>query len=95
MDDALKKEVDALRGDLKKIKDDLVGLTKTITQLTKSEAAEGLKDIKQTGEQVEARLRKAADEAKTTLEQQVRDRPLGTLLLAFTVGLLFGKAASR
>jgi ElaB/YqjD/DUF883 family membrane-anchored ribosome-binding protein len=95
MDDALKKEVDALRGDLKKIKEDLVGLTKTITQLTKSEAAEGLKDIKQTGEQVEARLRKAADEAKTTLEQQVRDRPLGTLLLAFTVGLLFGKAASR
>lgn len=95
MDDSLKEEVAALRNDLKQIKNDLLGLTKTIGQITREEASEGLRDIKQASEQVEAKLRHAATDAKETLEQQVRDRPLGTLLLAFSVGLLFGKAASR
>ncbi len=95
MDEAVKQEVDALRGDLKQIKDDLVSLTKLVGKKTKAEATESLKEIKEASGQVEARLRKAADEAKTSLEQQVRERPLGTLLLAFAVGLLFGKAASH
>jgi ElaB/YqjD/DUF883 family membrane-anchored ribosome-binding protein len=95
MDDNLKKEVDALRNDLKHIKNDLLGLTKTIGQITATEAAEGLNGIKHTRDEVEARLRRAAGEAKSTLEDHVKERPFGTLLLAFGIGLLIGKAGSR
>lgn len=95
MDDTLKQEVEALRADLKKIKADLLGLTKTLSKVTASEAAEGLQGIKQKSDQMEAKLRQAAGEAKTTLEEQVREKPLGTLLLAFGIGLLFGKVAGR
>ncbi len=95
MDETLKSEIDALRTDLKQIKNDLLGLTKTLSSITASEAAEGLQGLKQASEQAEARLRQAAGEARSTLEHQIRDKPLGTLLVAFGIGLLFGKAASR
>ena len=93
MDDNLKQEVETLRTDLKQIKADLTALSKTLAQITTSEATERLQGIKQAGEQAEARLRQAATDARTTLEEQVREKPLGTLLLAFGIGLLFGKAA--
>jgi ElaB/YqjD/DUF883 family membrane-anchored ribosome-binding protein len=95
VDETLKQDVEALRADLKQIKADLVGLTKKLGSLTATEAAEGLDSIKQASAQAEARLRHAATEARTTLEEQVREKPLGTLLLAFAIGMLFGKAAGR
>jgi ElaB/YqjD/DUF883 family membrane-anchored ribosome-binding protein len=95
VDDVLKKEVDALRADLQKLAADIKGLTKTVGKRTAAEASEGLEHIKETGEQLEARLRKAADEAKSSLETQVKERPLGTLLIAFGLGLLFGKSIGR
>ena len=95
MDEPLKQEVEALRADLKQIKADLLGLSKTIGQITKAEATERLQDVRQAGEQVEQRLRQAAGEARTTLEQQVKEKPLGTLLIAFGLGLLFGRAAGH
>ena len=52
--------IDALRGDLKQLKTDLLGLTKTLGLLTKTEAVEGIDSIKQATEQMEAKLRKAA-----------------------------------
>jgi len=95
VEDTLKQDVEALRADLKQIKSDLSGLTKTLKAITSAEAAEHIKTIKDKSEQVEARVRKAAEEAKTTLEQQVQEKPLGTLLLAFAIGMLFGRAAGR
>jgi ElaB/YqjD/DUF883 family membrane-anchored ribosome-binding protein len=95
VDETLKQEVEALRTDLKQIKTDLLGLSKTIGQITMGEAAEKLHDIKQARDQVEDRVRRAAGEAKTTLEEQVKEKPLGTLLVAFGLGLLLGRAALR
>jgi len=95
MDEAVKSEVEALRADFKKISEDLKGLTKTITQLTAKQAAEGVDELKQKRDQLEAQLRTAAGEARTTLEEHVREKPINTLLLTFAVGLLLGRSLGR
>ena len=92
MDETLKTDVDALKADLKQIRADLKGLSKTISQMTVAEASESFKNLKQAGEKAEARLRQTTGEVRSTLEQHVQEKPLGSLLIAFAVGLLLGKA---
>jgi ElaB/YqjD/DUF883 family membrane-anchored ribosome-binding protein len=95
MDEVVKNEVEALRADFKKISEDLKGLTKTITQLTAKQAAESVDDLKHKRDQIQAQLRNAAGEARSTLEEQVREKPLNTLLIAFAVGLVLGRGFGR
>jgi len=95
MDEAVKSEVEALRADFKKISEDLKGLTKTITQLTAKQAAESVDELKQKRDQIETQLRQAAGDARTTLEEQVREKPLNTLLIAFAAGLILGRGLGR
>lgn len=95
MDDSVKSEVEALRADFKKVSEDLKGLTKTLAELTRKQAADGVDELKQRREKVEAQLRQAAGEARSTLEDQVREKPLNTLLIAFAVGLVLGRGFGR
>ena len=95
MDEAVKSEVEALRADFKKISEDLKGLTKTLAEVTRKQATEGVEDLKQKRDQVEAQLRQAAGEACSTLEDHVREKPLNTLLIAFAIGLVLGKGLGR
>ena len=94
-DKAVKDDVEALRADFKQVKEDLVELTRTLSQLTSRQAAESLDELKDRRDRLETQLRSAANEARDTLEARVKDQPLGTLLIAFGVGLLIGKAAGR
>jgi ElaB/YqjD/DUF883 family membrane-anchored ribosome-binding protein len=87
-------DVAALRTDLKQLRADLLALTKSLSEKTKKEATESFEDLKRKSEDLEAKMRKSAHEARTTLEQQVQEKPLGTLLIAFGLGLLLGKASS-
>ena len=95
MDEAVKSEVEALRADFKKVSEDIKGLTKTLAEITRKQAAEGVGELKQKRDKVEAQLREAAGEARTTLEDHVREKPLNTLLIAFAVGLVLGKGLGR
>lgn len=94
-DKAIKDDVEALRADFKQVKADLMELTRTLTQLTSRQASESLDDLKERRDRLETQLRSAANDARDTLEARVKDQPLGTLLIAFGVGLLIGKAAGR
>jgi ElaB/YqjD/DUF883 family membrane-anchored ribosome-binding protein len=95
MDDAVKSEVEALRSDFKKISEDLKGLSKAIGELTRKQAADGVDELRQRRDKVEAQLRQAAGEARSSLEDHVREKPLNTLLIAFTVGLVLGRGLGR
>ena len=95
MDDAVKSEVEALRADFRKISEDLVGLSKAIGELTRKQAADGVDELKLRRDKVEAQLRQAAGDARTHLEDHVREKPLNTLLIAFAVGLVLGRGLGR
>ena len=91
----VKSEVDALRADFKQVKDDLVALTKTLSQYTSRQANESIVDLKQARDRIEAQVRQTAGDARETLEKRVHDQPLGTLAIAFGIGLLIGKTVGR
>jgi len=91
----VKSDVEALRSDFKQVKEDLLNLTRTFSQFTARQAGDGVADLRQARERAEAHLRQVAGEARDSLEQQVKEKPLGTLLIAFGVGLLIGKTMSR
>jgi ElaB/YqjD/DUF883 family membrane-anchored ribosome-binding protein len=73
----------------------LKGLTGAIGELASKQASEGLDELKLKRDKIEAQLRQAAGEARTTIEGHVREKPVNSLLLAFAVGLLLGKGFGR
>jgi ElaB/YqjD/DUF883 family membrane-anchored ribosome-binding protein len=91
----IKTEVEALRADFRQVKDDIVTLTKTLSQYTSKQANESIVDLKQARDRIEAQVRQSAGDARETLEKRVHDQPLGTLAIAFGVGLLIGKLVGR
>ena len=84
MEEGMNQEVDALRADFNKLREDLAALTKTLKEQTRQKAADGLSDLKT-----------KTDEYRTGFEDQIREKPLETVLAAFGIGLVLGKLFSR
>jgi len=98
----VKAEFDSLRTDFAQMRSDLTSLTKAIAAMTSQEASDRLGDLKQAGKSVRHQFRHAVDGADslrqssvTAIEQQVAERPLAVMALAFGIGLLIGKVAHR
>jgi ElaB/YqjD/DUF883 family membrane-anchored ribosome-binding protein len=101
-DATIKTEFDSLRADFAQLRTDLASLSKAIGERTAQGATESLIDLQQVGKTVKRRLHKAAEDADslrksgvTAIEQQINERPLAVLALAFGIGLLIGKMAHR
>jgi ElaB/YqjD/DUF883 family membrane-anchored ribosome-binding protein len=95
MDESVKTEVEALRADFKQIREDLKSLTSALGQLAGKQAAEGVDELKQKRDKIEAQLRQVAGDARTSVEEHVREKPVNSLLLAFAIGLVLGKGFGR
>ena len=84
----LEKELDALRGEFDKIKEDI---KKDIAAIAKSASRSGTKIYDELKDGAVSRGR----EGLATVEQQVMERPVTSLLVAFGVGLVLGKLFDR
>ncbi len=94
-DSTVKSEFDSLRTDFTQMRNDLASLTKAIGEMTSQEAS-------QAGKTVQRQFNKAVEGADslrqsgmTAIEQQINERPLAVIALAFGIGLLIGKLAHR
>jgi ElaB/YqjD/DUF883 family membrane-anchored ribosome-binding protein len=93
-----RKEMDALKADIAKLREDIVSLTSAVKD-TASENVAGAKAraeerVHQTWADIERRLEDLLDEGKTTFnkaEQQVGEHPVGSVLTAFGVGFIIAK----
>jgi ElaB/YqjD/DUF883 family membrane-anchored ribosome-binding protein len=101
-DNSVRTEFDSLRTDFTQMRGDLAGLTKAIAEMTAQGATDRLADVKQAGKTAQHQLNKAVNGADSlchsgvaALEQQVNERPLAIMALAFGIGLLIGKVAHR
>ncbi len=107
MDDTnVEIEIDTLRDDLRRLRDDIVTLTQTISELTAKQAADGISAAQsaatQAGEKIAETLQKATDGAKqvgtdgiAALEEKIIERPITSVLIALGLGMLFTKLTDR
>ena len=97
-EDSIRKEMDALKADIARLREDIVGLTDAV----KGAASENIADAKTRAEErvhkawtdIEQRLEDLLSEGKATFnkaEQQVGEHPVGSVLTAFGIGFIIAK----
>ena len=97
-DDSIRREMDALKADIAKLREDIVGLTSAV----KGAASENVAGAKAKAEErvhkawseIEQRLEDLLTEGKATFnkaEQQVGEHPVGSVLTAFGIGFIIAK----
>lgn len=80
----LENELDALKGDMSKVKSDLESLVESLIGRTKEES-HAMADA----------TRVKVKEGVSSVEHYIEDRPFTTVLVALGVGLLVGKFFSK
>jgi len=101
-DGDVNQEIAALQADFGQLRNDILALTKSIGELTKRRAEEGVESLKQTGNRAAERVRAAAadvnaykDDKIAAAEQHVVEHPISSVLIAFTAGMILGKLVER
>lgn len=87
----LGKDVDVLKEDISRLKDDLSSIAETLLEKGKAETG-AVKD--RLGERVGDEFQSARAmgmEKVESIEDQIREKPLMSLLIAFVLGLFLGK----
>ena len=99
---SLDKEFDALRADMEALRKDLGSLLAAVGDGATDEFRSRGRRARGAAERAGATIGEAAEEAQrrgaeglAALEQRIEDRPLGSVLIAFGVGLLIGKLLQR
>jgi len=85
------KAAEELRDDLEKIKSDLASLVDAVGKFAADGGREGLRAF----DNVRARAQTQAAHSIESIEHQVAERPLVSVLIAFAVGMIFGKLMDR
>ena len=91
----LGKDVETLKDDISKLKEDLSTIAQTLLEKGKSEG-EIAKD--RISESIRDEFQAAKDKGKEkveTIEDQIREKPLLSILIAFVIGLFLGKLFDR
>ena len=102
MEQQSSNEVDALRAELEKMREEMSKLTSSDMQSTRDFAKEIQSELRNTLNQARDKGRDFLDQAKEggdkaigKLEKQIEERPLLTLLIVFIAGLLLAKLFER
>lgn len=95
-------ELDSLRRDVSRLRSDLAGLADALLHAGKSEAEGVGERISEAARERLSDLRSAFDSAREmgsnaieAIEEKVGSRPVTSLVIAFAVGLVIGKVATR
>jgi ElaB/YqjD/DUF883 family membrane-anchored ribosome-binding protein len=98
----LGKEIEGLKEDMAKLRDDLAGIVDALKDVGKGrveDAREGLGELADAlRDALRGGLEGAREKSKKsveTVEQQIEQRPLLSLLAAFGVGVVLGKILDR
>lgn len=100
------EDYNRVKEDLKSLQDDLLKLTRAVTESQKSkvsnlrdevrrESEEALDDVRKRGDKAYKQARDAGEHAIKGAESRIEERPFLALLLAFVAGLLVSKLFDR
>ena len=79
-DKRLDKDLETLKGDISKLREDLTGIAQKLLEKGKSETEAARDKSKETVE---------------SLERQIKEKPMLSLIIAFILGLFLGKLFDR
>jgi len=79
-DKRLDKDLETLKGDISKLREDLTGIAQILLEKGKSETEAARDKSKETVE---------------SLERQIKEKPMLSLIIAFILGLFLGKLFDR
>lgn len=85
------KAADELKADIESLKTDVSALMQSLGKLAGDSGREGLRTL----EEAKARVQAQASESAQTVERQIVEKPLLSVLIAFAAGMLFGKLLDR
>lgn len=88
-------EIDRLRTDLDRVRSDIGDLARAVKSAGYAKAGEARRTVEDELHQVADRIRSGTKDARDTLQSEVQERPLVTMLVAFGVGVLVGKILDR
>ena len=85
------KSTDDLRADLDKMRADLAALMDSVGKFASDSGREGVRAF----DSVRTRAQAQATQSLESIEHQIAAKPLTSVLVAFAVGMLFGKLMDR
>jgi len=94
-EDQLKKDVDALRKDLDALRKDLLGAVDSLKGTASGRAEAELDALRKRLDRVATNARASGRESLRQVEDQIEERPLVSLAMAFAVGLILGRLFDR
>ena len=91
----LGKDVDTLKEDISRLKDDLASIADTLLEKGKAETDAAKEKLgERFGDEYQS-ARAMGIEKMESIEDQIREKPLMSLLIAFVVGHFLGKLFDR
>lgn len=91
----LEADIEQLKADLKRLNDTLMGIGRDGLDAVQSEGAARLEMLRNEADQIAKRLKSTGQGHYDTLEAQVQDKPLITLLAAFGLGMIISRIIDR
>jgi ElaB/YqjD/DUF883 family membrane-anchored ribosome-binding protein len=95
LEDDLKRDVDALRADFEALRKDLSSVLETIKGAATSRADAEIEALRKRLDRLGANLQSSGREGVRAVEEQIEERPLVSLAMAFALGLVLGRLFDR
>ena len=91
----LEADIEQLKADLKRLNDTLMGIGRDGLEAVQTEGAVRLEALRKEADHIAKRLKSTGQSQYETLEAQVQEKPLITLLAAFGLGLIISRLIDR
>ncbi len=84
-------DVDTVKGDLEKLRSDIAALKDSFQSFASDRVRSTISDAQQRLGQVSEKARTQSRQSLETLSEEIEERPLTSILLAFGVGVILGR----
>lgn len=91
----LGKDVETLKEDISKLRDDLSSIAQALLEKGMNESESAKERISESIRDEFQAARNKSKESVETLEGRIREKPLQSLIIAFVIGLFLGKLFDR
>ncbi len=95
IEDGLKRDVDAIKADMDALRKDLVAVLDTLKGTASTRAEAEIEALRKRLDRIATGAQASGRESLRKVEEQIEERPLVSLAIAFAVGLLLGRIFNR